>query len=84
MPANIKSLDSYFTSKIFQSASAKGGSDLLKYELQNTAVIRPRTIGYIQFEDIIGTALEDIRNGSDVEQRLQKASGDLKSALSRI
>ncbi|HEY4388222.1 MAG TPA: extracellular solute-binding protein [Ktedonobacteraceae bacterium] len=84
IPANIKSLDSYFTSSIFQVPSAKGGSDLLKYELQNTAIIRPRTIGYIQFEDIIGTAFEDIRNGSNVEQRLQKASTDLSAAFARL
>ncbi len=84
MPANTKALDNYFSSEIFQSSAVKGASDLLKYELQNTAIIRPRTVGYIQFEDIIGTALEDIRNGADVESRLQKASADLSAAFSRL
>lgn len=84
MPANTQSLSDYFTSTIFQPDNVKGASDLIKYELQHTAVIRPRTIGYIQFEDIIGTALADIRNGTDVKQRLQKASDDLKAAFSRL
>lgn len=84
MPANTQSLDQYFASATFKAESAKGVSDLIKYELQNTAVIRPRTIGYIQFEDIMGAALEDIRNGAPVAQRLQKASDDLKAAFSRL
>ena len=32
--------------------------ELVEYELDNTSVVRPRSIGYIQFEEILGRAFE--------------------------
>ncbi len=57
------------------------GGQLVEYELANTAVGRPRSIGYIQFEEIMGRAFEDIRNGLDVRETLERAQSELAGAL---
>lgn len=59
----------------------KGWDELIKYELDNTAVHRPRSIGYVQFEEVMNTAFEDIANGADVRATLQRASNELDEAL---
>lgn len=59
-------------------------STLLSYELTNTAIHRPRTIGYIEFETVMNKAFADIRNGSDPKQRLSQASDELKTAFARL
>lgn len=55
--------------------------ELVEYELANTSVVRPRSIGYIQFEEILGRAFEDIRNGLDVRETLERAQSDLEAQL---
>lgn len=56
---------------------------LVEYELANTAVGRPRSVGYIQFEEIMTRAFEDIRNGLDVRDTLAGAQSELSDALAR-
>lgn len=53
------------------------------YEARNTAVPRPRTPGYLEFEDILATTLEDIRNGSDPAPALDSAVPRIDRALAR-
>ena len=55
--------------------------ELVEYELDNTSVVRPRSIGYIQFEEILGRAFEDIRNGLDVRETLERAQSELEAQL---
>lgn len=55
--------------------------ELVEYELDNTSVVRPRSIGYIQFEEIMGRAFEDIRNGLDVRETLERAQSELEAQL---
>ena len=57
------------------------GGQLVEYELANTSVVRPRSIGYIQFEEIMGRAFEDIRNGLDVRETLERAQSELEAQL---
>lgn len=83
-PANNGALDAYLAQDVFTGANVKGVSDLIRFELQNTAVIRPRTVGFIQFEDIVGKALEDIRNGADAAPTLESASQELETAWARL
>lgn len=59
-------------------------AEIMRYELAHTAVSRPRSIGYTQFESVMGSAFSDIRNGSDVEPRLAKASGELVRTWERL
>jgi len=56
---------------------------LLEYELNNTAVSRPQTPGYLEWEDILSGALEDIRNGADPEDTLKNAEYRLQRLLNR-
>lgn len=63
------------------------GEDLKKimtYELANTSVPRPRSIGYVAFETVLNRAFSDLRNGSDVTATLQQAQQQLESQLRRI
>lgn len=59
------------------------GGELVEYELANTAVGRPRSVGYIQFEEIMTRAFEDIRNGLDPRETLNGAQTELSEALAR-
>ena len=55
--------------------------ELVEHELANTSVVRPRSIGYIVFEEILGAAFEDIRNGLDVRETLERAQSELEARL---
>jgi ABC-type glycerol-3-phosphate transport system substrate-binding protein len=60
-----------------------GAYRLGAYEARNTAVGRPQTPGYLEFEDILATTLEDIRNGSDPASSLDAAVQRIDRALAR-
>ncbi len=53
------------------------------YEARNTAVPRPKTPGYLEFEDILNQTLEDIRNGADPEQAMRAAVRRIDRALEK-
>jgi multiple sugar transport system substrate-binding protein len=57
---------------------------IMTYELADTAVSRPRSIGYVAFETVMNKAFSDIRNGSDCEGTLKQAQQQLTSQLRRI
>lgn len=59
-------------------------ADLLTYELDNTAIHRPRTTGYVVFEEVMNKAFADIRNGADPQERLAQAQKDLGAVFGRI
>lgn len=48
--------------------------NLVIYETKNTANPRPVTPGYLEYEQILNTAFEDIRNGYGVEDVLSNAA----------
>lgn len=58
--------------------------DIITHELQNTAVGRPRTVGYVAFETVMNRVFSDLRNGADVQSTLQSAQDQLASQLARI
>jgi ABC-type glycerol-3-phosphate transport system substrate-binding protein len=60
------------------------GGELIEHELGTTAVVRPTSVGYIQFEEIMTRAFEDIRNGLDVTEVLETAQSELDEALARL
>jgi multiple sugar transport system substrate-binding protein len=57
---------------------------LMSYELKNTAVTRPRSIGYPEFEAVMTQAFTDIRTGSDVATVLQRATTQLQAAFAAL
>ena len=45
--------------------------------MENTAVPRPATPGWLEYEDILRGAFREIQGGAAVEQRLKKAARDI-------
>lgn len=46
--------------------------EVVLYELENTARPRPLTPAYLEMEDLVNKALEDIRNGADPKETLDR------------
>jgi multiple sugar transport system substrate-binding protein len=74
VPRYLRTLDSV------AGAKSKGVGALLTYELAKTAIPRPVTVGFVQFNNIMNKAFEDIRNGADITSELSQASRSLKDA----
>jgi multiple sugar transport system substrate-binding protein len=85
LPANADAFNSYLPtlSGIAGDKSAQAGA-IVQYEANNTAVPRPSSVGYTQFETVINKAFADIRNGSDAKTRLDQAQDELTRALANI
>ena len=58
--------------------------EIMAHDVANTAVSRPRTVGYVAFEEVMNRAFSDIRNGADVRETLEAASQQLESTLARV
>lgn len=84
-PANKTAFDNYAKQlDAFDPPVTDGAGELMLYELNNTVVHRPRSVGYVQFEDIMLKAFADIRNGAEPKQRLETASQELQAAWDRL
>ena len=53
-------------------------------EVENTAVARPVSVGYVQFESLINKAFGDIRNGADPAERLTQAQAQIEDAWTQL
>ncbi|HZG74861.1 MAG TPA: sugar ABC transporter substrate-binding protein [Paenibacillus sp.] len=56
---------------------------IIAFEAMNTAVPRPLTPGYREWETTAAAAMEDIRNGADPKKSLDDAVAQLKTALEK-
>ncbi len=84
-PANKEAFDNYAKQlDAFDPPVTDGAGKLMLYELNNTVVHRPRSVGYVQFEDVMLKAFADIRNGAEPKRRLQTASTELVAAWDRL
>jgi len=81
MPSQNQAFESWVKEREEQ---APGASVLFAHELSNTAVPRPRTIGYVAFEEVMNRMFSDIRNGADVQTALEQAEQQLNSVLGRL
>ncbi len=59
-------------------------AQIISHELANTAVSRPRSIGYVAYEEIMNRMFSDIRNGAEAKPALERAEAALKVAFSRL
>ncbi|MEU2669306.1 extracellular solute-binding protein [Streptomyces sp. NPDC007164] len=85
IPSNRRAFDRYAADLEHKATrSTTGVATIMRHELAHTAVSRPRSIGYTQFETVMGSAFSDIRNGSAVEPRLARASGELVRTWERL
>jgi multiple sugar transport system substrate-binding protein len=58
--------------------------ELLKADGDESAVHRPVSKGYVQFETVMNKAFDDIRNGSDVHETFAAAQSELERQLGRL
>ena len=58
-------------------------ADIIEYSLANTAVSRPVSVGYVDFESVINKAFADIRNGAEPAARLSQANGEIERTLAK-
>lgn len=72
--------EAYYSKEIFNTPAGKDAKDIIAYELANTSVTRPNTIGYVEFEEILNRAFADIRNGAEPHSTLETAQKQLENA----
>ncbi len=85
-PVNNEAYGPYIA-ELVEATGGGNGPDVRKimtYELENTAVSRPRSTGFVAFEEVMIRAFGDIRNGADAEQTLNQAKQQLTSIMSRM
>ncbi|NLP83519.1 sugar ABC transporter substrate-binding protein [Microbacterium sp. CFH 90308] len=81
LPANTKGLETYLAGPAF--TSSEGGAqaaEVIAEETESSAVARASTVGYIEFEEILGRAFSDIANGADPAEALAAAEAELTNA----
>jgi len=84
-PANKAAFEAYLKRMTTQGGQLTQGYEaLVRYELANTAVHRPRTIGWVNFEQIMNKAFSDVRNGADAATTLKTAEEQLRIAFTRL
>lgn len=83
LPATHDGLADYANvDALFGSDEGQVAASIIQYETTNTAHARAKTVGYLEFEDIIGRAFSDIRNGSPAQNALETAEQELESEWS--
>jgi multiple sugar transport system substrate-binding protein len=80
LPTARATLDYISTNKKF-GAWPYDMFNLLLYESQHTAVPRPSTPGYLEYEEILTAAFEDIRNGKDPASVFSEAESRIERTL---
>lgn len=82
--ANLEAQPTHLAELEGARSNLAGFADLATWEMENTAVPRPSSVGFVQFEQVMSQVLEDIRNGSDVTERLTAGDQELEQAFSRL
>jgi multiple sugar transport system substrate-binding protein len=80
LPANLDGASTYYDAELFTDPRFAGVTDLIKYEVANTATLRLQTVGYVEFEDVMTKAFDDVINGSTPAAVLEGATGELDDA----
>lgn len=83
LPVSAQGKEAYYERDIFSSPAGEDAAAIIDYETQNTAVPRLSTIGYVEFEEILGRAYSDVKNGTDPAKALATASQELETAWAK-
>lgn len=85
IPANTEAAATYLpTLETLAGDHGAGVADLITSEIDDTAVARPVSVGYVQFESLINKAFADIRNGADAADRLKQGQSQIEDAWSQL
>ena len=71
---------------VWEKEAASFTSDLwkiAKYDVQNTAIPRPATPGFREYEDIVRIALRDIQSGANTQQILTAAAQKIDREIAK-
>lgn len=80
VPPTAASKEAFWSIPAYQDPRLSGTRQILDYESANTAKTRVQTVGYVEFEDIMTKAIDDIINGSEASARLTRAQSELDEA----
>ncbi|EHH09374.1 family 1 extracellular solute-binding protein, partial [Mesorhizobium amorphae CCNWGS0123] len=84
LSANIGATQEILSRIPQQNPNLKGIDALMQYELANTAIRRPRTLGYLQLEELVTRAWSDIRNGNGAAETFAQLQSELERSFKRI
>jgi multiple sugar transport system substrate-binding protein len=84
LPSNIEAASIVLARIPENNPALAGVDDLIRNELANTAIRRPRTLGYLQLEELATRAWSDIRKGADAAETLQRTQQELARTFERI
>ncbi len=83
-PVHMKAYESYIARvEALHPEVGPAARKIITHELNQTAINRPRSIGYVAYEEVMNRAFGDIRNGADPAATLQSAQDQLVSVLAR-
>ncbi|MDF2962553.1 MAG: transporter substrate-binding protein [Paenibacillus sp.] len=82
LPSNVDILKMIETDKKFDEFPSNVYR-IATYEAQNTAVSRPLTPGYLDWETLYNKAYEDIKNGTDPKKALDDAATQMDRQLKK-
>ena len=80
LPATPEGKTQYFERDVFASESGQDAVAIIDHETATTAVPRLQSVGYVEFEEILGRAFSDIANGTDPQTALESATSELETA----
>ena len=78
---NVPTLNS-----VWEKEAGMFNNDLWKiarYDVQNTAITRPSTPGFREYEDVLRVALRDIQSGANVQQSLSAAAQKIDREIAK-
>jgi multiple sugar transport system substrate-binding protein len=84
MPTNAEGFERYQGRLADMTDKVGPVLDIMVYEMANTAVVRPRSVGYVAFETEMNQAFGDIRNGADAAAVLEQTENRLVRLLARL
>lgn len=82
LPAHRKALEFYLTQDEFTSPEGSQVAEVIQLQT-DTALPRPATVGFIEFEEVTGRMFSDISNGTDPRTALETAEGELETVWSK-
>jgi ABC-type glycerol-3-phosphate transport system substrate-binding protein len=82
LPSNKGALDFYLTQPEFTSEQGAQVAEVIKGQTA-TALPRPSSVGFIEFEEITGRMFSDISNGTDPATALKAAEKELATAWAK-
>lgn len=82
LPSTVSLINTINTDSAYEKFP-KSGLRIAEYEVTHTAVSRPQTPGYSEWDSVMSNTYADISNGSDVKTSLDNAVKQINNALAK-